>query len=1049
MEDRHSQNNRKTRRILRLRWLWIVSGLGVLLALILIAIPLGMSYGIERYFIANGADHVNVGDVDFNPFTRRIVIKNLIVHVHKEKVLSISEARFSFAWFPFFNKRFILKKVELDNSILVMEELPDGRWRIGGLALTTAEDKYDARPWGFGLIAVQVHNSRVKFRSMQLTSELSIEQARLERLRSWLPDKKAHLELAGQLNDGKLQVQGDFAVFGSRTNFDGDLKLQGLSLTPFAQLIAPEPGMLQGLLDTDVRIQTQYSPEKGFSFDQTGRLTLKQARLRLDEIDLADQNFTWNGTVQMKLPDSASDFIQLTVAGQLKGSGGSVNSTPAKLTFQHRGLSWDGKFVLSQKTRMADYTLDGGLALQDFKMDASEMNLAEESLRWDGEVRLTMPDSPNALTVTATGELTEKEASLVLPAANFKLQGNGLSWNGEFGFGAGKEPAGVKLDGDLKFAKLKLVTSDALLTEEDLSWSGVFQLLLPEDNAAQRITTDGKLEARHQTITLPMQNLNLANENLAWEGRFDCGLQDFTAGLAIAGDFKLMNLTLSATYQKLRLLAAKAVNLKSVKGDINTQFNVATTKISGLALVGETDSSENASLLGASEVVVDAVRVKGFKQVSIESVRIEAARGTLHHKKNGGWRYIDDLTAYLAESGLSAEKKPSPNTAEKKKQPPEKETDIQSGIQIGNVQIVGDSVVHFIDETVSPTFRTGIRLVKARVTDVNSQKPDQASPIMLEAESRKYTRLKLQGSVQPFGKRISLDLTSKIRAVEMPPLSPYAVEMLGYNLISGEMDADIDLKITAGKMAGEGYLKLHDLFVEAVDPKKMKSEAGHPIPLESALKVLRDNDNDIHLKIPISGDVSDPQFSVSDAINQALIKGLTFGTLSYLKYALGPYGLAISIAQLGVKYGTKALTGIRLKPVEFQSGSSEPDDAALEYVEKVAKIMKEKKDMRIRLCGWATESDRAGSREALEIPPTASGEAPSEKKTASDGGGGTPAKSRSPLSDEEMLALAEQRADRIEDILVSQHGIKSERIFICKPEIDKNPAATPRVDIIF
>ena len=53
------------------------------------------------------------------------------------------------------------------------------------------------------------------------------------------------------------------------------------------------------------------------------------------------------------------------------------------------------------------------------------------------------------------------------------------------------------------------------------------------------------------------------------------------------------------------------------------------------------------------------------------------------------------------------------------------------------------------------------------------------------------------------------------------------------------------------------------------------------------------------------------------------------------------------------------------------------------------------------------------------------------------------------LSDEQLLTLAEQRANRIEDILVTKYGIKDQRIFICAPEIDKSPEATPRVEVVF
>ncbi|MGW8301110.1 MAG: DUF748 domain-containing protein [Desulfobacterales bacterium] len=1031
------------------RILWILLGLALLATLLLIAMPFGIEYGFKRYLLSQGAEQASVEDVDFNPFTQRLVVKNLTVKVGAEQVLNVSEADFTLSWFQFFRKRFVLQKVVLGNSTITLEEMPDGRWRFGGLLPTPSEDKSTAPSWGFGLAELQIQNSLVKLRSAQLTTELKIEQARLVRLRSWLPDQKASLELKGQINDGALSFQGDFTTFGSATTVDGALKLQGLTLTPFAQLISADPGTLQGRLVSDVRIQTQYSSKKGFDFDQKGRLAITQARLRFGDLELADENFTWNGSVQVKLP-AASDILQVTVAGKLEGKGGFVNPTPDKLSFQHKGLEWNGKFVLGHKTQTADYNFDGALALQDFQMAAPEMNLAEKNLRWDGNVRIAAVDSPDALNVTAAGKLAGIGASLDSASANFRLQSSGLDWNGEFAFAAKGEAADVNLDGNLKFAKLEVTTPDVLLAQEDLGWSGELQLLLPENSAAQQLTTDGSLESRRQRIVLLRENLNLANENLSWKGRFNCGLKDFAAGLNAEGDFSLTELVITATHKKLRLLASKAVNLQAIKADADRQFSVAAAKITGLTLVSQTEASKESSLFRSSEVQVDTINIERLKKVSIDSVRIEAAKGVLHHKNDGRWRYIEDLAAFVADFRSSAQKKASPNRVAEKTQPAAKEADVQPGIQIGSLQIVGDSVVHYEDETVSPAFSTDVRLKEARVTDINSETPDQASPVSLVAESRKYTRLKLQGNVQPFGERISMDLKGKIKAVELPPLSPYAVKTLGYNLISGEMDAGIDLKITVGQLEGEGDLKLYNPQIEAVDPEKMKSAAGRTIPLQSALKILRDNDNDVRLKIPISGDVSDPKFSISDAINQAVIKGLTMATLSYMKYMLGPYGVAIGIVELGAKAGERTLTGIRLKPVEFQPGASDLDPATMEYLDKVAVILKEKKDLRPRLCAWATESDRTGPRAAAAKTSTApSGAEPLKAESAPDSQTAASQDSRLSLDDEAILALAEQRASRIEDILVSQHGIKDKRIFICKPEIDEHPEAKPRVDIVF
>ena len=1044
MENHNSKNNRKLRRILRLRWIWIIVGFGVLAALILISMPFGMDYEIERYFLTHGADEADVADVDFNPFTRRLVLKNVTVKVANEQVLNVPEADFTIVWSPFFKKRFLIEKIDLSDSHIIIEEMPEGRWRIGGLLPEPSADRTTVSAWGFGLTELQIKNSQVKLRSSQLTSELQIEQARLSRLRSWLPDQNTRMEFKGQLNDGKLQFQGDFSPLGSVTTVDGSVKLNGLTLTPFAQLIAADPSTLQGRLDADVGIQGKFSSAKGFSFGQTGRLALNQARMRFGDVDLADEHFTWDGTVQVKLP-AASDTLQIAVAGQLEGQGGSVNPAPENFNLQHEGLNWNGKFALTRKPENSELKVDGALKLQNFKMTASDVNLAEESLTWDGGLQIEIPTSPDALLIAAAGQLEGQGSSLNSTSENFAIQHSGLNWNGKFTFATKQETADTGLEGELKLGKLEVATSDLSLTEENLTWNGSLQIFRPENGETQRLTTNGKLESKHQTIAFLRENLNLTNENLLWKGQFNCGLKDFNAGFAAEGDFSLTDLAITSTQKRLRLLASKAVNLKSIKGDADSQFSVATAKITGLDLIGETDSPENASLFSASEVTVDTVKLERLKQVSIESALIVAAKGVLHHRNDGRWLYIDDLTTFLADSGSSSQRKPLQNKTAEKTQPPAKEEDVEFGIRIGSLEIVGDSVLHFEDETVSPTFSTDVRLKEARLTGVNSFQPEQSSPFTLEALSRKYTRLKLQGNIQPFGERISMDLKGKIKAVEMPPLSPYAVKTLGYNLISGEMDADIDLKIIMGKMEGEGDLKFYSPKIEAVDPEKFKNEGGKPIPLPSALEVLRDKDNDVRLKIPISGDVTDPKFSFSDAINQALVKGLTMATLSYLKYMLGPYGIAIGIIELGVKFGAEALSGIRLKPVEFQPGASDLDPATKEYLDKVASIMKEKKDVVLRLCGWATESDRMGPREAAEIPTAA----PLGKKSAPDGEIDAPKDARFPLGDEAMLALAERRADQMEDILVNQHGIIDKRIFICKPEIDKNPDAKPRVELVF
>ena len=109
--------------LLRKRILWILFGLALLGTLLLIAMPFGIEYGFKRYLLSQGADQADLADVDFNPFTRRLVVKNLIVKAGAEQVLNVSEADFTLSWFLFFRKRFVLEKVDLSNSTITVEEI--------------------------------------------------------------------------------------------------------------------------------------------------------------------------------------------------------------------------------------------------------------------------------------------------------------------------------------------------------------------------------------------------------------------------------------------------------------------------------------------------------------------------------------------------------------------------------------------------------------------------------------------------------------------------------------------------------------------------------------------------------------------------------------------------------------------------------------------------------------------------------------------------------------------------------------------------------------
>jgi hypothetical protein len=194
-------------------------------------------------------------------------------------------------------------------------------------------------------------------------------------------------------------------------------------------------------------------------------------------------------------------------------------------------------------------------------------------------------------------------------------------------------------------------------------------------------------------------------------------------------------------------------------------------------------------------------------------------------------------------------------------------------------------------------------------------------------------------------------------------------------------------------------------------PEEQKGKILLNMTLDSALRLLRDKQNNVKLNIPISGNTNDPQFSVADAVNKVLAKTLQKSALSYLKYMLGPYGIGISVAEFAYGQATK----IRLNPILFAPGSDELDEAAIGYLQRVAAIMQEYPEVRVSVCGVATESDRKAM----------------DKNTSTDA----------------LLELAQNRMHIIEDHLIKLNEIEAKRIIACEPKIDSSAAAKPRANL--
>lgn len=430
-------------------------------------------------------------------------------------------------------------------------------------------------------------------------------------------------------------------------------------------------------------------------------------------------------------------------------------------------------------------------------------------------------------------------------------------------------------------------------------------------------------------------------------------------------------------------------------------------KLSGLELANTKEGSAAAVLKGLS---LEGLKLTGRNAVSMETVSIDGLQVAVARSADG-----------VSFSGL-------PTTTEVKGEAESEaqavdvaEDDKQQGPfswSISTLKLSGNNRIRFDDQTVKPAFTHSITVTEGVLQHIDNTKPKQPTSVSLKGKDDFYTKFVVEGEVSPFLAQPALNLKADLSNYDMPPASPYLAQLLGYRITTGVLDSQVSMKIENNEIDGEVAMKLHQLKLEPEDPARIEEvKSTTPLPLDTALSLLRDKNDNIELKLPISGNLDDPQFNINDIINTALGKALKTASVSYLKLLLQPYGSLISVIQLaGMASG-----GVQLDPVIFEPGASKPGAESTSYLQRIGELL-QKKEVNLYLCGMANTADM------LAITKSRAKSIPAE---------GHP----------ELEALAKERAEAIKLLLVEAYSISPKRLFVCHPGLDRSEEGNSRVDL--
>ena len=265
-------------------------------------------------------------------------------------------------------------------------------------------------------------------------------------------------------------------------------------------------------------------------------------------------------------------------------------------------------------------------------------------------------------------------------------------------------------------------------------------------------------------------------------------------------------------------------------------------------------------------------------------------------------------------------------------------------VQFGPVSLVNGRVA-FSDFFIRPNYAADLSELTGKLSAFSSEAPG-GEPVLADLELRGKAEgtasLEVTGKLNPLAQPLALDITGKVRDLELPPLTPYAVKYAGHGIERGKLSLDVNYKVLPnGQLTASNRLVLNQLtFGEPV------AGAPNSLPVKLAVALLADRQGVIDLDLPISGSLNDPQFSIGPVIFKIIVNLIG-------KAITAPFALLASA--LG--------GGDAMSHVPFAPGSATLTPEAQQNLSKVVQALNDRPALKIIVTGTASLKDE---REGLQ-----------------------------------------------------------------------------------
>ncbi len=966
---------------------------------------------LRSQLMAMGADEVRVEEVAVNLVNGRVDVRHLQVLDAGQTVLRVNAASVDWLWGDLMAGT--LRYAAVNGGFAVLEMRNNGSVGLRGLTPVESNDETVSPPPEFLLSRLDLTQFRLLVEGVQRPQTVTVDRLRLTNFGTNYGTTKgtdaapilAKIDAELAVAQGHLTVKGDLQPFAEVFGAQLLVTVAGADVADITGL-SPEAldmtvnGRFHGKLQLGV-------DEKGVSVD--GSLKIRRAQLQLAEQSIFSNGVMWKGQVVR------ANSGALSVDGFLQMGPVDFEDHSQALKATLKGGTWQGKARVSADGESVSIKGETGLTyLEVYNKNKSShsFKISVFSVRWNAHTELSMG---KALSVNSNGEIIVRRLKGRQRDIKKRISNNELVWKGRVKGKVKDAASHWTLAGVLNGEDLALSETSKNAQLDTLHWQGKAEVEVSQALVLQLYSEDLTLTG---VSIEDKAGPSVSSRDVTWRGDVlvkGDGLPQVDGDLALNKFRSIVNDT---------PLGSTSLVVESLKLNPQGEFLAKAITVDGLWVDQRKKKHRSHARMQRLELndlvwKEDAKGSSNTGHLAIRAVTMLAPELRLVRSKAKQW----DIPA--VKKSVKKTPKVAPTSLTDTQVPGQSWSIGELRIRKGRVQVQ--------DYSLSSENQPTLADLNIVLKSLDSRRRESDSSLRIAARVGEYGKISLKGKVRPLADKVSVDLVGKVAGLGLTDFNVYVADALGQRIESGQMDADVTLKIVKNELDVQSKLVIHKLEMGALpktskvrEPKSTDTQKqGGQLPIGLALTLLRDSNNQISLELPLKGRLDDPKFDPGDAISQAVGSAMTTGVALFIQ----PLGSLL----IAGKMIAGAASSIRFEPAVFVAGSRELDSKQRAYLSELAEKLKARPQMHMKVCGRATQADR-GFFQPVKKASDKSGDEKSAAKLAADVG-------------PQLRALAKQRGRVVRAYLVKQAGVDHRQLVACSVLVEADDALPPRVEL--